>query len=1190
MTFFVTEANSQTTSSDELKASSWAPTVNYDLSDDGTEYVVNWGIDTAWLWSWWPLRATNHMQECVSVGRVTLDPRVSGNYSALAAEQSERLDTQCSWLKKSGVRKLMLLAGNASGSTWQTSYRNAFVKDIELAVKYLQAKGYEVMAISHFNEPDYGANLAPGPEEMATVARLIHQNATLKNIPVCGPSCLNPDYANSWWPIMQNDIDIGNTHQLAGTFDNFAGFYQAVNNSGKKSAGDEMHNINDALIGMYYGNMYIGIWWSDYGGYTRAELGRATQDGRLITYKENRGAWTSTAVFKRKSQELAEAFLGTSERQAGESAYCFVSQDRLAYYDGNGPFYDYTHQTKGGTGYTQGQTNSETVVEITTGEDVPLAPLNGVFKIVNKATGKLLTASAASSGAEISQKNDGGRNQTWKLTPLAKEQAGDFAYVTVTAAENNDLFLDANKYDGNNGAKVLLYAGGGNECERWHFRYMGNGYYVITNHDSGLSLEGSSNNSNSNTTAVVQWARTGSDRQLWKITPAEGNVDAEAPEAPTGLKAESLSGAVKLSWNQNSEKDIYAYAVYRFNEKAQIWETIARNVKQTEFIDNSCKKQTNLKYRVRAIDNAWNISQPSQTIEANTSYEKALIAHWMLDANFDDKTENKLKIAATEEEIDNSGAHAGAKLDGSNYLALPYHIADMKEMTFAAWVKMEQNNAWQRIFDFGKNNQNYLFLTNSNGNVMRFEICKDGQKQGLDGTRKMPTSWNHVAVTTKKNHTAIYINGNLEAQTEDITFTPQDVCPMLSFIGRSMFDADPLIKATIGDVRIYNYAMASQEARELYYDAVVEPALELLEMPMYSQYKDNLRAAVDNVIEAMKGSDEKDIASAVTAMNTAMNSARTSANRYEKLGEALKWSANLAETYPQQDEDAKAKYQAEYQEVYQKYLDGEYTNIAVTTTAVYELQAITNAYLMEDAVKNANEKNPVDISHLVNNSEFDDNSAEGWNLTTSTSNYKGNVDFKCIEISEKTFNLSQTLYGMPSGKYRVSTQAFYRNGPNTNAASTDVYALLYLGSEKMEITPISKGANNSTSDGTWYAYANNKQVPDDIEAAAAAFNKLNRYKPLVINGQNTMTADYDANENDKLTFGIRKTKQVSNDWTVINFIKLYYLGNENADPINNIFDDNEYSDNQWFTLSGMRIDKPIKKGVYINNGKKLIIK
>ena len=284
----------QQTSSESMKSPSWAPPVPYDLGDTGVEHPVRWGIDTAWHWSWWPLRATNHMQECVSLGRVTLNPRVDAVHTTLSSDQISSFQEELSWLKKSGVTELYLLAGNASGQDWQTSFRTPFISDIALAVQHLQSLGYAVVCISPFNEPDYSANRAPDIAEQAAVARQMRLNSTLKNIDVCGPSTLNPDYGLSWWNSYGSSYQVGNTHQLSGTADSFANFYAAVQASGKKSTGDEMHNINDALVGMNYG-MSEGIWWSDYGGYTRAELGRASNDGVRVGWFENRSRPSSAA-------------------------------------------------------------------------------------------------------------------------------------------------------------------------------------------------------------------------------------------------------------------------------------------------------------------------------------------------------------------------------------------------------------------------------------------------------------------------------------------------------------------------------------------------------------------------------------------------------------------------------------------------------------------------------------------------------------------------------------------------------------------------------------------------------------------------------------------------------------------------------------------------------------------------------
>ncbi|MBQ9560270.1 MAG: RICIN domain-containing protein [Bacteroidaceae bacterium] len=1187
----------QTTASSSQVASNVAPIVPYNIADQGTEQPVRWGIDTAWRWSWWPLRATNHMRECVSLGRVTIDPRTSGSHSELTAEQRAGLDEQLSWLKKSGVTDLYLLAGNTSGTAWQSNYRTAFIRDIVLAVEYLQGKGYTVTVICPFNEPDFSANNAPSPNEMATVARLLRQAPTLAQTDIAGPSCLNPDYAYAWWETMKNDLQVGNTHQLAGSFDSFAGFYAAVKASGKKATGDEMHNINDALIGMNYG-MSEGIWWSDYGGYTRAELGRASNDGVRIGYKENRQAWTSAAVFRRKSASLVEAFLGTSERQAGESAFTFLSQDRLAYYDGEGPYYDYTKATPGGTGYQAGQTNSEYVIEITYGEDVPVGVPKGNFKLQNKATGRLLTATGLSNSATVGQYPESKtRNQTWTIAPIDPRSSGDFSYVTIRNSKNNSFYVDGVKYAADNGAGVILYTGGGNECERWHLRYMGDGYYVITNHDSGLSLEGSSNNTSSTVSSVSQWERTGSDRQLWKLIPAEATVDSEAPTAPSGLKAASLTGSIRLTWTANTESDLLGYMVYRYNERAAIWETIGRQVRETTFMDNICAKGHAYRYRVRAVDQSWNLSSPSSETTGTTSDEHALLGQWSLSNNLLDGSGNLLHATSTGTGFAENDTHPGATFDGSNaYIALPYHLADMPQMTFSAWVKPTSSTAWQRIFDFGRDTENYLMLTPSNGSRMRLEICKDGTKQGLNATKRLTAnSWTHVTVTLADGEARIYLDGELNARSSEVTLTPSDVAPTVCYLGRSMFDADPLFQGSIGDVCLYNYALDENEVQTLYYHDQLTAATELGKTPMNRDVRETLLTAIAVAENAIGAGDPTTIANSLKALQTAMTRARNSAALYAPLGRILDWSASLSVTHPQSDAEARENYEKQYTTIRTAYEEGEYEHSAISST-VTSVKTFTCQYQMTDARHTATESKPADITHLMQNPDFADNTIEGWTLTASGTGYKGRVAYACFEVWNHTFNLGQVLYGMPSGTYRLTAQAFYRNGARDNAASTDVHALLYIGNETAEIAPISRGANNSNGTGDWYTYATNKKVPNDMEAAAAAFNDLHRYRPT--SSSNTLTADYDATASTRLSVGMKKTRAVADDWTIMNNFTLSYLGNAGGDGIEEVKDEGLKRKNEEgvFDLSGRRIlprnaKAPLlPKGIYIQNRRIMVVK
>jgi len=69
----------------------------------------------------------------------------------------------------------------------------------------------------------------------------------------------------------------------------------------------------------------------------------------------------------------------------------------------------------------------------------------------------------------------------------------------------------------------------------------------------------------------------------------------------------------------------------------------------------------------------------------------------------------------------------------------------------AAWVKWNGGAAWQRIFDFGNDTTNYLFLTPAaNTGVVRFAITTSGPggEQRINAPYALPTnSWVHIAFT-----------------------------------------------------------------------------------------------------------------------------------------------------------------------------------------------------------------------------------------------------------------------------------------------------------------------------------------------------------------------------------------------------------------------------------------------------------
>jgi hypothetical protein len=152
----------------------------------------------------------------------------------------------------------------------------------------------------------------------------------------------------------------------------------------------------------------------------------------------------------------------------------------------------------------------------------------------------------------------------------------------------------------------------------------------------------------------------------------------------------------------------------------------------------------------------------------------------------------------------------------AQFVQLPYRVADSDELSVAMWVKWNTSTTqWQRIFDFGNDEDHYLFLTpNSGASKMRFAIKNGGDEQILDCPSKLSSYlWKHVVVTMGKDKTAIYVDGTEVASTTGITIKPSDIRPVLNYLGRSQYTADPNISANYDDVRIFNYALSADEVK-----------------------------------------------------------------------------------------------------------------------------------------------------------------------------------------------------------------------------------------------------------------------------------------------------------------------------------------------------------------------------------------
>ena len=812
--------------------------VPYAISAEGKRFHPTWGLDQAWPNESNLLKGINHMgKENIGIGRTAFRYSVAlTNDSVLGAADITALRNRNTIFNKlSATLPLVFTADQeAVGPNDANPDRvppEYFVKNksaniehwaamINSHVHWMQANTkHPVVGISPFNEPDYWSiEEGATPEKQWQVAKLLkEQYPRCAEIPMVGGNTLNNDKALEWYTPGKQYYDWGNTHQLAGSFDTFAGFFQQLKKDGKVGYADEMHNVGEAMVGLEYG-MTVGIWWG-FDSRARGEFCDISRNGVRLAYGEHRNNWTAASVYRHDDGRV-KAFVGSSERQAKTTTYQFVSTERDVYYDGYGPVHEFVMEMPGGTGYQTGQTNGERVINVTWGEDVPPSEINGTYKLLNKvsgATGNVV--SYTSSGDVIKQsKYTGSKKQQWTVKPCSSRIGGDFSFYDIESVDNAKIRMNVKDYSKSQADILAWTQDGPTSNEQWYLEYDGNGYYLIRNRESALYLASAGTSTMAKIIQTPELTGTNRDRMLFRFIPVDVTYETVAPAKPVGLSAESQSASVRLSWTANTETDVEGYMVVRAPKGTDDWNTIARQLTETYFVDNTCRPNTSYIYKVKAIDRSQNISEASDIVEAAPLSQPTMIARWDFEDNLNDDTQNMLDMASpstpkyvAEHKVGDKSLSLTAQ-----FVQLPYRVADSDELSVAMWVKWNTSTTqWQRIFDFGNDEDHYLFLTpNSGTSKMRFAIKNGGDEQILDCPSKLSSYlWKHVVVTMGKDKTAIYVDGTEVASTTGITIKPSDIRPVLNYLGRSQYTADPNISANYDDVRIFNYALSADEVK-----------------------------------------------------------------------------------------------------------------------------------------------------------------------------------------------------------------------------------------------------------------------------------------------------------------------------------------------------------------------------------------
>jgi unsaturated rhamnogalacturonyl hydrolase len=158
----------------------------------------------------------------------------------------------------------------------------------------------------------------------------------------------------------------------------------------------------------------------------------------------------------------------------------------------------------------------------------------------------------------------------------------------------------------------------------------------------------------------------------------------------------------------------------------------------------------------------------------------------------------------------------------SDYVDLPDSLTNnLSDFSIACWVNLNSLDTWTRIFDFGGDSNVFMMLTPASGDTGYPYFCittsgNDGE-QGIDGTSALPTgSWQHLTVVLSGDTGILYINTQEAGRNTGITLNPSDLGNTTNnYIGRSQWDHDPYLSASIDDFVVYDRALSSSEVSSL---------------------------------------------------------------------------------------------------------------------------------------------------------------------------------------------------------------------------------------------------------------------------------------------------------------------------------------------------------------------------------------
>jgi fibronectin type 3 domain-containing protein len=287
--------------------------------------------------------------------------------------------------------------------------------------------------------------------------------------------------------------------------------------------------------------------------------------------------------------------------------------------------------------------------------------------------------------------------------------------------------------------------------------------------------------------------------------------------APGGLTANWSKNQVRLNWWGSA----YAtgYEIKRATSAAGPYATLGTTgTLDLTFADPTPVNGTTYYYKVTALVATGNLDSDPLPVS------QSLVTRYTFEGNANDTvgSRNATPKGGTSAPGYAAGFGGGQaiSLNGADqYVQLPVGSGNYQDITIATWVYWNGGGAWQRVFDFGSEIEKYMMLTPKSGsNTVRFQMTTSRTTDGtltLDGPALPTGTWTHVAITLNGDTATLYVNG-VPVDTE----TTDRIEPLFGqpfcYLGKSMWDGDPLFSGRIDDFRIYNYALSGADVYALW--------------------------------------------------------------------------------------------------------------------------------------------------------------------------------------------------------------------------------------------------------------------------------------------------------------------------------------------------------------------------------------